>query len=112
MEEENILKQIKEQKNNIQILLTNKLKENNYNQNKIETLKQNIENNGTLPYSVRNILSNPKLKGIHNVIGNLIDTNDKYKKAISVSLGSASSTIVADNENSCLLYTSPSPRDA
>lgn len=100
MEEENILKQIKEQKNNIQILLTNKLKENNYNQNKIETLKQNIENNGTLPYSVRNILSNPKLKGIHNVIGNLIDTNDKYKKAISVSLGSASSTIVADNENS------------
>ena len=76
------------------------LKENNYNQNKIETLKQNIENNGTLPYSVRNILSNPKLKGIHNVIGNLIDTNDKYKKAISVSLGSASSTIVADNENS------------
>ena len=100
MEEENILKQIKEQKNNSQILLTNKLKENNYNQNKIETLKQNIENNGTLPYSVRNILSNPKLKGIHNVIGNLIDTNDKYKKAISVSLGSASSTIVADNENS------------
>lgn len=100
MEEENILKQIKEQKNNIQILLTNKLKENNYNQNKIETLKQNIENNGTLPYSVRNILSNPKLKGIHNVIGNLIDTNDKYKKAISVSLGSTSSTIVADNENS------------
>ena len=100
MEEENILKQIKQQKNNIQILLTNKLKENNYNQNKIETLKQNIENNGTLPYSVRNILSNPKLKGIHNVIGNLIDTNDKYKKAISVSLGSASSTIVADNENS------------
>lgn len=100
MEEENILKQIKEQKNNIQILLTNKLKKNNYNQNKIETLKQNIENNGTLPYSVRNILSNPKLKGIHNVIGNLIDTNDKYKKAISVSLGSASSTIVADNENS------------
>lgn len=100
IEEENILKQIKEQKNNIQILLTNKLKKNNYNQNKIETLKQNIENNGTLPYSVRNILSNPKLKGIHNVIGNLIDTNDKYKKAISVSLGSASSTIVADNENS------------
>ena len=100
IEKENILKQIKEQKNNIQILLTNKLKENNYNQNKIETLKQNIENNGTLPYSVKNILSNPKLKGIHNVIGNLIDTNDKYKKAISVSLGSASSTIVADNENS------------
>lgn len=100
IEEENILNQIKEQKNNIQILLTNKLKENNYNQNKIETLKQNIENNGTLPYSVRNILFNPKLKGIHNVIGNLIDTNDKYKKAISVSLGSASSTIVADNENS------------
>lgn len=100
IEEENILNQIKEQKNNIQILLTNKLKENNYNQNKIETLKQNIENNGTLPYSVRNILSNPKLKGIHNVIGNLIDTNDKYKKAISVSLSSASSTIVADNENS------------
>ena len=100
IEEENILKQIKEQKNNIQILLTNKLKEDNYNQNKIETLKQNLENNGTLPYAVRNILSNPKLKGIHNVIGNLIDTNDKYKKAISVSLGSASSTIVADNESS------------
>ena len=90
----------KEKKNNVQIILSNKLREDSYIQNKIETLKQNLENNGTLPYSVKSVLSNPKLNGIYNVIGNLIDTENRYKKAVSISLGSNSNTIVAKDENS------------
>lgn len=90
----------KEKKNNVQIILSNKLREDSYIQNKIETLKQNLENNGTLPYSVKSVLSNLKLNGIYNVIGNLIDTENRYKKAVSISLGSNSNTIVAKDENS------------
>ncbi len=97
---ESIIDNLKNEKTNIQNKLSNKLREETYLQNKKETLKQNIENNSTLPYSVKSILSNPKLTGIHDVIGNIIDTDDKYKKAISTSLGASSSTIIADNENS------------
>ena len=97
---ENIIENLKNEKTNIQNKLSNKLREETYLQNKKETLKQNIENNSTLPYPVKSILSNPKLTGIHDVIGNIIDTDDKYKKAISTSLGASSSTIIADNENS------------
>ena len=89
---------IKDDKYKITTLLSNKIKDETYLNNKIETLKQNIENNGTLPYSVRSILSNPKLKGINDVIGNLIELDDTYSKAISVSLGVNANNIVVDNE--------------
>ena len=41
---------------------------------KINNLKESIENSNTLPSSVRNILNNPKLKGICDAIGNVINT--------------------------------------
>ena len=92
------LNKIKDEKYKINVLLSNKIKDETYLKNKIDTLKQNIENNGTLPFSVRSILSNPKLKGIHDVIGNLIEIDETYSKAISVSLRFNSNNIVVDNE--------------
>ena len=65
---------------------------------KIDTLTDNIENNNTLPYSVKEVLNNPKLRGIHNVIASLIEIDEDYTKAISVTLGANSSTVVVDNE--------------
>ena len=66
---------------------------------KINSLKESIDNNSSLPISVRNVLENPKIGGIHNCIGNLIEIDDKYSKAISIILGSNASNIVVDNEN-------------
>ena len=65
---------------------------------KIVTLKENIDNNATLPYAVKNVLENPKLRGIHNSIGSLIEVEEKYSKAISITLGANSNNVVIDNE--------------
>lgn len=65
---------------------------------KIEVLKENIENNSTLPSATKKVLDNPRLNGIHNIIGNLIEINEEYATAISTALGSNASNIVVDNE--------------
>ena len=66
---------------------------------KIEYLENNINNNSSVPNSIKNIISNPKFSGIHNVIGKLIEVEDAYSIAISTALGGASSYLVVDNTN-------------
>lgn len=65
---------------------------------KVASLKDSIDNNSSLPYAVKAVIENPKLRGIHNVIGSLIETDEKYSKAISVVLGANSSTVVVNDE--------------
>ena len=65
---------------------------------KINSLRDNIDNNSSLPFSVKNVLENPKLRGIHNCIGNLIEIDDKYSKAISIILDTNTSNVVIDNK--------------
>ena len=95
--EEYILKS-KENKNKIESNLRNKLLNKNDLENKISYLKNSIENNDTLPYGVKNILNNPKLRGIHDIIGNLFEVEEKYAIAITTSLGFSISNLVVDNE--------------
>ena len=89
---------IKTNRSNYEIELANN---NRYEQalnNKIEALKINIESNTTLPYAAKSVLNNPKLRGIHNAIGNLIDVSEKYANAISTALGLSSGFIVVEDE--------------
>lgn len=65
---------------------------------KIEMLKNNIENNSGVPYAVKNVLDNPRLAGVHGVIGSLIETDGKYATAISTALSSAVNYVVVENE--------------
>lgn len=65
---------------------------------KKEVLIDSIENNSSLPYAVKNVLNNPKLTGIYGVLGKLIEFEEKYTDALEVSLLSASSHIVCENE--------------
>ena len=89
---------LKQNKQKLEEKLSNVVRENiNLNQ-KISSLKESIENNATLPSSVRNVLNNPKLRGIHNIIGNLFETNEEYSKAITTILGNNANNIVVDNE--------------
>ena len=92
---------LNEIKNN-KLSLENELQENIRKENnlnlKIESLKYSIDNNSSLPIAVKKILENPKLRGIHNIIGNLFDTDEKYSLAISTALGASSVNIVTDNE--------------
>ena len=68
--------------------------------NKIDILSENINNDTKLPYSVKNVINNIRLTGIHGVLGKLIEVPEKYVIAIDISLGANSNVIVVDNENS------------
>ncbi len=67
-------------------------------ENKISVLENSILNNDRYPLSVKNILNNHRLKGIHNTLGNIISTGNEYVNALDIVLGSASSFIVVDDE--------------
>ena len=71
-------------------------------QNKIEILENNILNAENTLVAVRNILNNPRLHGIHNTIGKLIEVPDKYVVATDVALGYASNYLVVDDDNAAL----------
>lgn len=96
--EEDLLNKIKHDK----LLKQNELSENIKKENnlniKIESLRNSIDNNSNLPYAVKSVLENPKLRGIHDIIGNLFEVEEKYSLAISTVLGGSISNIVVDNE--------------
>ena len=73
---------------------------------KIDYLENSLNNNLSVPKSVKSILDNPKFNGVHNVISSLIDTDSKYTMAISTALGGASSYLVVDTPNTAkeLIY--------
>ena len=85
-------------KNDSEKKLTNEIRNELNLKQKINSLTETIENNNTLPQSVKNILNNPKLRGIHNIIGKLIDVDEIYTKAITTILGASTNNIVVDNE--------------
>ena len=71
-------------------------------ENKIQILENNILSAESAPVSVRNILNNPRLYGIHNTIGKLIDIPEKYLVATDIALGASSNFLVVDDENAAL----------
>ena len=74
-------------------------KKDNYDlDNKISVLENFIENGGNLPNSIKSIMNNPRLNGIHDVIGNLVTIDYKFSKALDIALGASKQFLVVDNE--------------
>ena len=96
--QENVIDSIKDRKKEIEINLFHAIREKDNNNLKIDNLKQLIEANNNLPSSVKQILNNPKLNGVYNVIGKVIEISEEYSLAISTSLGMASTNIIVENE--------------
>ena len=94
------LEKIKINKNELLETLKNKLRLEQELKSKIETLKFSIDNNSTVPYAVKKVLDNPKLRGIHNIVSNLFDVEEKYSLAISTVLAASLANIVTDDEQS------------
>lgn len=65
---------------------------------KIEILTNNIETGGNLTSSVKAVLNNPRLNGIHQVLGNLVSCDNLYTKALEVALLSSKQYVVVENE--------------
>ena len=97
-EQENVIDAQKNKKKEVEINLFHAIRQKDSNNLKIDNLKQLIEDNNNLPYAVKQVLNNPKLTGIHGVIGKVIEVPETYSIAISTSLGMASSNIIVENE--------------
>ena len=68
--------------------------------NRIDILNNNILNEVNVPLPVKSILNNPRLKGIHNTVGKLLNFDDMYMNAIEMTLGASLNYLVVDNETS------------
>ena len=99
IKEENLIyDNIKKEKENFLEKLNNQIRLDNKLKNEIDILRENIDNNSSIPFAVKKVLNNPKLRGIHNTVGSIIEVEEKYSKAISIALSSNISNIIVDNE--------------
>ena len=96
----NNLKELEKEKEKLIQELNNNIHNITTLKHKRDVLMESIENNSSLPYSVKNVLNNPKLSGIHNVVGKVIEYEEKYSNALEIALMSAVSHIICDNETS------------
>lgn len=97
-EQERELQNIKKRKRILEETLTKNVRLEQNLQITIERLKDSIEHSGTLPYAVKCVLDNPKLRGIHNAIGSIIEVEGSMAKAIMTSLGASASYLIVENE--------------
>ena len=95
----NTLNTLEKDKEKLIVDLNNEIHTNTSLKHKRDILTDSIENNSSLPYSVKNVLNNPKLIGICDVVGKVIEFEEKYSDALEVSLMSAVSHIICENEN-------------
>ncbi len=96
--EQNIMS-IKESKKQQELQLSQVLRDQNVIENKIGYLQMSIANSNTLPSAVKNVLNNPKLKGIHSNIGSVIEVEEKYSMAITTTLGFGMNHIIVEDED-------------
>lgn len=78
--------------------VSNKLESLNRSKNdiqyKIDVLEHNLDNDTSIPSSVKNILNNKRFTGVHGVLGKLIDIDEMFQTAITTSLGGAINYLV------------------
>ncbi len=65
---------------------------------KISSLHNKLEEGGDMPLSVRKVLSSTTLEGIHNTIGNVLNIEEKFTKALDIAITSNRHFIITSNE--------------
>ncbi len=90
---------INREKGNVTYELNLKRKDLLDRNNKIDILENNISNMNKIPYSVRSIIDNPTLRGIHDILGNIVNTKSEYVTMLDVALGASSNNIVVNDES-------------
>lgn len=100
VETEKALQNSKSKKN----MLTNDYSRHNQEiistNHKIDNLKVEIEQGSDMPNSVRKVLKNTNLTGIHNTIGNILSVEEKYVKALNTAISANKNFIITKDEDS------------
>ena len=95
----NTLSDMKVKKDNLNKEYAVKSREFQENSNHINIIKDNLENNLLVNNNVKRILNNPRLSGIYDAFGNILNTDSKYNKALEVSISGSKNFIITENEN-------------
>jgi len=77
-------------------------RDNTVLEQKIKSLQLELESGGNIPNSVRSVLKEPSLEGIYNTIGNILNIDEKYTKALEVSIQSSRNFIIVKNEQASI----------
>ena len=72
------------------------------NEQKQDSLTLELESGGNLPNSVKSVLKNTLLSGIHNTIGNILEVEDNYVRALETSISSSKHFIITEDEKSAV----------
>ncbi len=94
----NTLSDAKLQKDNLNKEYNIKNKEYLENTNRINIIKDNLENNLLVNSNVKKILNNPRLTGVYDAFGNILSTDMMYSKALEVIIASSKNFIIVDNQ--------------
>ena len=98
LDNNNVYKEVLNEREKVNFELNNERKRLIETKNKIDILESNISNMSKIPYAVKAIVGNPTLRGIHDIIANLIDTDKEYSTMLDVALGASSNNIVTNDE--------------
>ena len=90
---------LKNKKDNLYREYNTKNKDYLENKNRISIIKDNLENNNTFNSNVKKVLNNPRLSGIKDVFGNILDVDSKYSKALEVMITGIKNFVIVDSTN-------------
>ena len=65
---------------------------------KIDGVKNEMEQGGDMPNSVRKVLKNSTLDGIYNTIGNVLECDDIYSRALNTAISACKNFIITKDE--------------
>ncbi len=68
--------------------------------NRMHIIKDNLDNNVLVNSNVKRVLNNPRLSGIYDAFGNILDIDKEYQKALEVSIFSSKNFIIVASEES------------
>ncbi len=91
----NELKEVHQKKDSLDNEFNLKNREFLENKNKISIIRDNLENNNLINSNVKKILNNPRLNGILDAFGNILTIDNKYNKALEVSIASTKNDLIS-----------------
>lgn len=100
IEVEKELQSLKSKKNVLVTEYTQHNRERIATKHKIDATRMEIEQGSDMPNSVRKVLKNTDLKGIYNTIGNVLDCDEQYAKALNTAIFSCKNFIITKDEDS------------
>lgn len=65
----------------------------------LDVIINSIETNARVPFSVKSILDNPRLRGIKNTIGSVVECDEKYSTMLEIALGANVNVIITENDS-------------